>query len=181
MCNTPLSGRRFLEGSTAGQHHHAQSPAGQGQTRHTVFIGAQTCSCSITSHRTSLPVVLCNALHLGPTRLSAHYFKHGISNNTPKKCMGKNSPTGYPTWQSNVSNSGFRPAVMYQRPVKLLRSKLWSRAQSGGTGKSPSSARCGTHFSSLTAHALKVSTALSPYRSPHLVGVVWFGTQAGMV
>lgn len=35
--------------------------------------------------------------------------------------------------EGKVSNSGFSPAVMYQRPVNLLRSNFASRASSGGT------------------------------------------------
>ncbi len=41
------------------------------------------------------------------------------------------------------------------------------------TGQTPSSTRCGTHCFALTAHALKACTALSSYRSPHLIcGVI---------
>lgn len=50
---------------------------------------------------------------------------------------------------------------MYQRPVKAARSNLVSSAQSGGTGYTPSSTRCGTHFWLDTAQALKVSMAAS--------------------
>ena len=52
---------------------------------------------------------------------------------------------------------------------KLLRSNFSSSALGGGCGKVDSSTRCGTHFLSLTAHAVKASTALSAYRSPHRI------------
>lgn len=38
------------------------------------------------------------------------------------------------TWQSNVSNRGFSPAVMNHRPVKSLVSNFLTREHSGGTG-----------------------------------------------
>lgn len=44
-----------------------------------------------------------------------------------------------------------------------------SREQSGGTGNTPSSTRCGTHFPSVTAQVLNKPTALSSYLSPHLI------------
>ncbi len=56
-----------------------------------------------------------------------------------------------------------------QSTWKLLTSKLSSSASSLGTGKASASTRCGTHFLSLTAHAVNASTALSAYRSPHRI------------
>ena len=57
--------------------------------------------------------------------------------------------------------------------VKLL-------VQRGGwrLGEGDSSTRCGTHFLSLTAHAVKASTALSAYRSPHRICTVMAATSA---
>ena len=51
----------------------------------------------------------------------------------------------------------------------VLRSNPWSSAQSEGTGNASRSTFCGTHFLSLTAHAVKASTALSWYRSPQRI------------
>ena len=167
-------------------------------------------------------------LPLGMRQLIFPYSLPGSG--TPKKC----------SWQSNVSNRGFSPAVMYHRPCaahlsgqnnllrpgaeeaghmhsrvrfcsaerilacskahtpkgkqqakgfaghkphtdvsqllrqmgitwKLFRSNFSSSAVGGGCGKVDSSTRCGTHFLSLTAHAVKASTALSAYRSPHRI------------
>ena len=57
---------------------------------------------------------------------------------------------------------------MYHGPVKSSTLNDLTSAESIGTGHEPSSARCGTHALSETAHFVKSATTLFENSSPHL-------------
>lgn len=73
------------------------------------------------------------------------------------------------SWQSNVSNVGFKPLEMYHLPLKSAILKFLTRADGSGTGNSPTSDFLGTHFLRETAQSLNSSTTLFSNRSPHLI------------
>jgi hypothetical protein len=77
-----------------------------------------------------------------------------------------------------MSNSGLRPAEMYQRPVKSAVLNSVTSEPGGGGGYAPVFARCGTHFLVVTAHVLKSFTTGSAYRSPQRIWR-WRGGGAG--
>ena len=87
----------------------------------------QDIGSEVRTGRTASPLHLPCVRHQGcnqPDKMShCKATTRSPGSGTPKKC----------SWQGNVSNRGFSPAVMYQRPVNLDRSKFLSRAESGGT------------------------------------------------